>query len=388
MNDAFAGADRFFRMAMSRRIPGLRIPGLLLAACLMLLCVRPALAFDPPAFQGDVLDEAGVLVEAQRSLLKERIRALREGDGIWAAVYVANSLQGDSIENAAVLTFEKWKLGKAGKDNGVLVMVVPAERKMRIEVGYGLEGSITDALSIRVIAEVYRPAFRDNRFTEGLLEGFDVMAKAVRGEKALPDAPPVPAGSAPAQVDIDGGDFLTRFSLVLGINLAFPLSFLAARRYGRSKGRTLGEASDPSPKTMLGLFTFFGLVFGLFISVFGLAFPEDPEFVGFLVLANAVFVAAVAVPYGRRVRAYVSASAYRRWQARERLLRIRTRSSATRKIFGVWFEPAEVSNSRGGTRHDSSDSSSSWSSSDSSSSSGSSSSGGGRSGGGGASGSW
>ena len=106
----------------------------------------PAHAFTPPAFTGDVLDETGRLSAEQQAALKQRIAELRSQDGIWAAVFLTASLQGDSIETAAVKTFEAWRLGRADKDNGLLVMVAPNERKMRIEVGYGLEGTLTDVL--------------------------------------------------------------------------------------------------------------------------------------------------------------------------------------------------------------------------------------------------
>lgn len=356
------------------------LPGLLAA-------IPPALAFESPAFQGDVLDEAGQLSAGDRDTLRERIEVLREASGIWAAVYVATSLQGDSIENAAVVTFERWKLGQAGKDNGLLVLVVPSERKMRIEVGYGLEGFITDAFSKRVIDEIYKPAFRENRFADGLMQGFEAMAAAARGEIALADATPPPDGAAPEQVvDVDWGAFLGRFLLAFCINLLPAFLYLAARRHGRAKGRASAVSPAGETKGMFILFGFFGVFFGLFFAVFGFAFATDPEMLPVLIGMNGLFAGLFALPFAAKARRYLSASAYRRHLARERLLRMRKRSDVKRKIFGVWFDPDAVSVSRGGTKPEprSSSSGSSFGSSSSSSSS----SGGGRSGGGGASGGW
>ena len=345
-----------------------------------LLLARPATAFDAPAFQGDVLDEAALLSESDRAILLDRIRLLREKSGIWAAVYVAKSLREDAIENAAVATFEKWKLGQAGKDNGLLVLVAPTERRMRIEVGYGLEGYITDVLSRRIIDEVYQPAFREGRYAEGLMSGFDVLAKAAAGEAALPEAAP-----AEGQVlEVDWSAFLQRFFLAIGANLVPPFLFVAARRYGRSQGRAGAVAPRGETQGLFILFAFFGVFFGLFFAVFGFAFASDPEVMPALVGMNGIFAGLFSLPYAARARRFISASAYRRGLARDRLLRMRKRSPVKRQIFGVWFDPSEVTTSRGGIKPEpvsSSDSGSSFGSSSSSS-------GGGRSGGGGASGSW
>lgn len=328
-------------------------------ACLaffLALTWHSALAFEAPGFQGDLLDEAGILAEADRETLRERIRALREGDDIWAAIYIRPSLQEVSVEEAAVLTFEKWQLGQKGKDNGVLVLLVPAERKVRIEVGYGLEGAITDALSRRIIAEIYAPTFREQRFVDGLLQGFEVMAKARHGEIALPAPPSEPA---PREINWDGAG--TRFLLTLLINLLPVAIYAAALVYGRGHGR-IEMAEGDDIRTPLVIFLFIGLVFGLFHAVFGAAFADDADVSTSLIAGNVLFTGVFGIPYGLRVGRLLSNTAYLRHQS-----------------------ASAESGDR--TRWESSRSASSSSSSDSDSSS-SSSSGGGSSGGGGASGSW
>ncbi len=360
-------------------VQSLRCVLLLLA---FVLSGKSAWAFDAPAFQGDVLDEAGILSAADQDALQQRIRALRDNSGIWAAVYVARSLQQDVIENAAVTTFAKWKLGQAGKDNGLLVMIVPSERKMRIEVGYGLEGFITDAFSKRVIDEIYKPAFREKRFADGLLQGFDAMAKMAGGEpmanapEALPALPPQP--------EIDWSIAPRNFALTFGLNLLPGFWFLGALLYGRSKGRRASESLWQSVRVPFIFGGFLGVFFGIFLALFGAAFAsEAPEVVLILALVNAVFASFIVIPYGIKARQFMSDAGFRRYLAQARLLRIRKRSKKARKIFGVMFDPSDVSVSQGGTRRESSSSSSSFGSSSSSSSSG-----GGSSGGGGASGSW
>jgi len=346
----------------------------------LIFALPSAWAFNAPAFQGDVLDEAGIFSEAERDTLLQRIKELRENSDIWAAVYVAKSLQGESIEGAAVDTFEKWKLGQKGKDNGVLVLVVPSERKVRIEVGYGLEGFITDAFSRRVIDNIYKPAFRDQRFADGLMEGFDAMARAKDGEAPAPESAP-----ADAQTDIDWSMAGRLFSLAFGLNFAPVVLYGVALVYGRRQGRSEGGSWWSNFRMPLFIFGFLAVFFGIFLGIFGAAFPTDPEVTLGLAGMNGLFALAFGLPYVLQIRRFFSASAYRRYLARERLLRIRRRTTAAREIFGVWFDPATVSASKGGALPEPRSSSSSSFGSDSSSSSPS---GGGSSGGGGASGSW
>ncbi|MGB0129660.1 MAG: TPM domain-containing protein [Rhodocyclaceae bacterium] len=346
---------------------------------------QPVFAFEPPPFQGDVLDEAGLLAEPDRTALLQRIRDLRENGGIWAAIYVTGSLQGDSVENAAVTTFEKWQLGSAQRDNGLLILIAPTERQMRIEVGYGLEGQITDALSKRVIDEIYKPAFREDRFAEGLMQGFEILAQAVRGENPNFGAGETPAGPAREEVVvIDWSGVLSRFLAGVGANLLPAFLYLLALRHGRARGRTGAGSKNGGATGAFFLFGFLGVFFGLFFGVFGAVFASDPEVLPLIAGMNLLIAGLFGVPLFLEARRYLSAAAYRRWQARERLLRIRRHSRDARPIFGNLFDPASVGVGSGGIKSESSRSSSSGSFGSSSSSS----SGGGRSGGGGASGSW
>ncbi len=379
-------------MSKSAAFPSFFSRLVLLACLIFAIHGSTVMAFEAPTFQGDVLDEVGILDEAGRNALQQRIRELRENSGIWAAIYVARSLQDESIEGAAVAVFETWKLGQAGKDNGLLVVLVPSTRQMRIEVGYGLEGFITDAFSRRVIDEIYKPAFREQRFTDGLMQGFEVMAKAARGEAlaAQAEAPALIARTLPEPPEFDWSAVPRQFGLAFGFNLAPAFLYALSVLYGRSRGRFTHGLLWDEIRPPFFLFLFLAMFFGLFIGVFTEAFKADPEVAWMLALANALLAGLFVLPFAFKARRYVFASAYRSYQARERLLRIRRRSKAARKIFGVMFVPAEISVNNGGTRMESEDSTSSsgYSSESASDSSSSSSSGGGSSGGGGASGSW
>lgn len=356
-----------------------------------------ALAFEAPAFQADVLDEAGILSSPDKAALLNRIHEMRESTGIWAAIYVARGLQNDSIESASVATFEKWKLGQTGKDNGLLILIVPSEKKIRIEVGYGLEGFITDALSKRVIDEIYKPAFRDHRYAKGLLQGFAVMERVASGEHIpiKPDATPSASSSSP-RPNAEWTRMPRYFGLTLSANLAPPFLYLLALIYGRSKGRREVGSLWNSARVPFIVASVLGVIFGILVAVFGALSVADPEVMKFFVAANMLFASLSFLPFAFKARRFLFASVNRRHLARERLFRIRKRSKNARKIFGILFEPSMVSVSHGGTRCEprnfddgfTSKSSSSSHSSSNTSPTSSWSSGGGRSGGGGSSGSW
>lgn len=265
-----------------------------LALCLSLLALA-ARAFAPPAFQGDVLDQAGLLSAEERATLSQRIAELRSQDGIWAAVFIAASLQGDSIENAALKTFEQWRLGRADKDNGLLVMVAPNERKMRIEVGYGLEGTLTDALSKRIVIDIYQPAFRENRYADGLL------AELTGGDPAEQSA------------QLDGAIFLQRLLVLWLGNLLFPLLYWLISRRRVPKSTDLGRKT----RTAFVLFAFFGFFFGVFFGVFSQVFSDAPEIAWGLLGANALFGLVFGLPalFGKPGQGGGSGTTYSNWDS-------------------------------------------------------------------------
>ena len=133
-----------------------------LSACVAL--ALPARAADVPFLTGRVVDEANILSPGVEQNLSQMSEKHEQATGNQVVVLTMPSLEGESIEGYATRVFDAWKLGQKGKDNGVLVIVAPNDRKMRIEVGYGLEGTLTDALSGDIIRRDIAPHFRDNDF--------------------------------------------------------------------------------------------------------------------------------------------------------------------------------------------------------------------------------
>lgn len=127
--------------------------------------------FRVPALTGPVVDEADLLRPDVARYLSRGLRNLKASGGSQITVVTVPSLGRDSIEQASIKTTDAWKLGGASADNGVLVLVAPNERKVRIEVGQGLEGSLTDAYSNRIIQDTILPAFRSGDYDQGVFAG-------------------------------------------------------------------------------------------------------------------------------------------------------------------------------------------------------------------------
>jgi len=156
------------------------------AAAVLALCLGAALAlaFDFPPLTGPVVDQADILSAASRSDIAAKSTALQNKSGIQFVVATVQSLEGSDIETYANQLFRNWKLGQAQKNNGVLLLVAPAEHKVRIEVGYGLEGTLTDALSSAIIAGAIVPRFKANDFPGGIDRGVDGIISVLNGDTA------------------------------------------------------------------------------------------------------------------------------------------------------------------------------------------------------------
>jgi uncharacterized protein len=126
-----------------------------------------------PTLTGRIVDEAGVIPEASRAAIEPKLADLETKSGIQLVVATIKSLGDGDIETFANGLFRAWKLGEKDKNNGVLLLVAPNDRRVRIEVGYGLEGTLTDALSRVIIANAITPRFKANDFGGGIERGVD-----------------------------------------------------------------------------------------------------------------------------------------------------------------------------------------------------------------------
>jgi len=148
---------------------------------LLLLPCAGASALDVPLLKERVTDLAGVLTAEQISVLDSKLRDLESTDSTQLAVLIIPSLEGESLEDYSMRVVEAWKLGQKAHDNGALLFVSLRDRKIRIEVGYGLESVLTDARSSQIIRNDISPRFRESDFYGGIDAGLTGIAQTVRG---------------------------------------------------------------------------------------------------------------------------------------------------------------------------------------------------------------
>jgi uncharacterized protein len=165
----------------------------LIALLLAVAIAMPALALEFPKLTGRVVDEAGVVDAATRAQLTRRLEDLETRTTAQLVVVTLKSLQGTTIEDFGYQLGRAWQLGRKDKNNGVLLIVAPAERKVRIEVGYGLEGTLTDAATKIIIESTIIPRVRANDVAGGIVRGTDEIIRLIAG-----DAPAQPPSGAPA----------------------------------------------------------------------------------------------------------------------------------------------------------------------------------------------
>lgn len=230
-------------------LAGRRLAGA--AAFLLFLAAAPLSAWAQapapvPKLSGRVVDLTGTLAAADRQAIAGKLAAFEQAKGSQVAVLIVPSLGDETIEEFATRVTDAWQLGRAGVDDGVLFVVAMQERRLRIQTGRGVQGTLTDALSKRIIAELVTPRFRAGDFPGGIHAGVDAILKAIEGE-ALP-APAPSAAKAKGGGGVSGEDFFW---------LAFMLVPMAGLFLRALLGRFLG-ATLTGGATGVAAWFFFG----------------------------------------------------------------------------------------------------------------------------------
>lgn len=178
---------------------------------------------------GFVNDFAGILSPAQRQAMEQSVRDLQQKTGVQVAVVTLESLEGGQIDDFAAKLFRRWGIGQTDKNNGVLVLVALKDRKARIEVGYGLEPILPDALAGRVLDEELFPAFRQGRHAEGLERGVRRVAEIITRNEPAPKT--LPSTASGRKTDWLEATFITLFlSVFVGIGFLLVGSGLGSKQ--------------------------------------------------------------------------------------------------------------------------------------------------------------
>jgi len=197
-----------------------------------------ACALEVPKLQGYVNDYAGMISPPAKSKIEEKLRAFEQSDSTQIVILTVPSLEGENIEEFGIKVGEAWKIGKKGKDNGILFIVSKQERKIRIEVGYGLEGKLTDLTAGRIIDLVINPRFKQEDFDGGFIAGVSSLIDATRGEFR---AEPRPARRGQKGI-----------SPFLSIVLFFGIFTLLMGSASRALGGVIGAIGLPSLSYLFG----------------------------------------------------------------------------------------------------------------------------------------
>ncbi|NTV60567.1 MAG: YgcG family protein [Chlorobiaceae bacterium] len=183
---------------------------------LVLLISGNIFAAEVPYLTGRITDNAQLLSPAVNRSLSESLQAHEKRTGNQIAVLTLPTLDGESIEDYAVRVFESWKLGQKGKDNGILIVVVPGDRRMRIEVGYGLEGTLTDAMAGRIIQTSMAPKFKNGDFNGGIADGARAVMNVLEGGKIPETVVNTEAGKNSGFFQMEGPELSIRERILLG----------------------------------------------------------------------------------------------------------------------------------------------------------------------------
>lgn len=231
--------------------PVLRWAAMLLA--ILGLCVEApeARSLDVPPLTGRVMDLADLLQPQTEAWLDDYLSELERTDSTQVAVLTIPALAGENLEEYSVRVAQTWGLGRRDFDNGALLLVARDDRTVRIEVGYGLEGTLTDLLAGRIVDNEIVPHFSAGDFDGGVIAGVTSLAKAVRGEYEAPPAEPEEQG---------GGSFLGLLAFVLLISSQLGR---VSRAFGGLAGGLLMAGAG---RLLLGA----GLLGTVFMGLFGL----------------------------------------------------------------------------------------------------------------------
>lgn len=153
-----------------------------LLSLILLLLPLQAAALEVPRLAGYVNDLAGIISPDIELKIENFLRGFESSDSTQLVVLTVDTLEGESLEEYSLKVADSWKIGHKGKDNGALLLIAKQERKIRIEVGYGLEGRLTDLLAGRIIDQEMTPQFKAGNYDAGVIAGISAMAEAVRGE--------------------------------------------------------------------------------------------------------------------------------------------------------------------------------------------------------------
>lgn len=214
------------------------------------------MALEVPPLKARVNDYGAILAPSTVAQLEGSLKAFETDQSTQIVVLTIPSLEGDSLEAFSMRVAEAWQIGQKGLDNGAILLIARNDRKLRIEVGYGLEGTLTDLTSGRIIRNIITPRFKEGDFDQGVIDGVSAMMAAVKGEFSAADS----TATSAATEDLEGF-FVMLFVVILFIGKAMHNNKALAAGAAGIAAPLLGFLSLGAKWLILALFPI-GLVGG------------------------------------------------------------------------------------------------------------------------------
>lgn len=192
----------------------------------------------PPAPAGRVNDYARLLSPGEREALEARLAEGERSTGAQVVIAVFPSLEGESLEDYSIRLAQQWRIGRKGLDNGVILLVFVTDRKVRLDIGYGLEAAIPDAVAGQIIRDVLAPRFREGRYARGLEDTAAAVFQRAASSKGQADQRGArrtqPSGLPPALA-------IALFGILGALALVVIMEAMSARRFAQRNGYTAGR---------------------------------------------------------------------------------------------------------------------------------------------------
>ena len=231
---------------------------------IVLFSYTPSYCLEVPKLKGHVNDYANILSDSSEQQIEIFLSELERSDSTQIVVLTIPSLEGENLEEYSIKVVDEWKIGQKGLDNGAMLLIAKNDRKLRIEVGYGLEGSMTDLISGQIIRNIIAPQFKSGNFDKGVIDGVHAMVGVVRGEFSAENSGTVKHRTASRQPN-----FFLLIVFIYLINmvgrLKRPVGAIAGGIFFPVMGAIL---FNPGLLLLLALIPL-GIVGGLFLSLFG-----------------------------------------------------------------------------------------------------------------------
>jgi len=204
----------------------------------------------PPAPARRVNDFAGALLGADLERLERKLTERERSSTNQVVVAIFRSLRGESLEDYSVRVAQAWRVGQKGLDNGVVFLIFLDDRRMRLEVGYGLEGTLTDALASAILAQTVAPRFREGKVADGIAAGLDAIDQVIAGTY----------GRSGTRARSDDGIPLIGFALLAGLGVAAlaGAGMVMNARAQRRRGWTAGRSGWTSRRDAAGVWPWLG----------------------------------------------------------------------------------------------------------------------------------